>query len=273
MSDTYLTPFTAYLNRTNEKKLFDRWFRDHFDLFQASLIKDRAVRILDLGCGEGTTARLLFQALADRGQTFIYTGVEPSAQQISRFRDNLEPVWQPSVRLAQSAFEDYATQQPFDLVIAYHSLYYAPDLTAAIRRLLSLAPEVIIGHHGFRGINEIQLACRQHVIATNNIISTDVDVEQVLLKLNQAGELGRRECERYSFTATIHFRDLRHEEWHHLTAFFLNRASATVTADMRELVGDFIEDHCSSPRYELAHDVAISIITDRHIPSTRRHPV
>ncbi len=256
-------PFATYLAATNEKRLFTEHFTPRFHRFKAARIYDRQVRVLDVGCGDGATSQLNMQMLSNRGQKFHYTAVDPHQAQLDRFANTVPVPGGSSLTCIQGdleSFEPNPDDKPFDLVIAYQMLYHVPNLTAALRKILGLGREVLIGHHGRRGIHQVQEHFREHVTGGPHIISTDSEIEAILAGLTE--ELGERHFERTGFVAKINVSScFQLKNNRDLAAFFLQCDPALITPDLLSWLRLYLVDLIGL-NYNLPHDVGLFTVTD-----------
>jgi cyclopropane fatty-acyl-phospholipid synthase-like methyltransferase len=84
-------------------------------------------RVLELGCGDGTFARLL----VDRG--FDYVGTDLSAGMVEQTRLRLGG----RGRVEQADLNEYVPDEPVDAVVSFNASYYAKDRAAFFRQVAS----------------------------------------------------------------------------------------------------------------------------------------
>ena len=107
------------------------------------------VRVLSVGCGDGSVDGVLAERLAAGGAPVRYDGVEPFAGSAARWRARLAAVEGVSSGVQQCVFADAVTAGAYDVVVFVHSLYYVPDVGAALRAaraLLAPGGELLVLH-------------------------------------------------------------------------------------------------------------------------------
>ena len=111
------------VNTVSYDKIAAKWddFRKTCDINKcveefADLLSEGAV-ILDAGCGTGVP---IAKYLTNRG--FSVVGIDPSSEMIKRAR----ALRLKSARFTQCGFLDFETEEKFDAVIAFDSLWYIP---------------------------------------------------------------------------------------------------------------------------------------------------
>lgn len=101
----------------------------------------KCLRILDLGCGDGTLGKLVL----DRDAS-AYVGVDGSKRMIADARQTL--ICYPAAKLIHGRVEDDALWRgPFDLVVSRLTLHYVQDLQTllkAVRTCLSVNRRLIV---------------------------------------------------------------------------------------------------------------------------------
>lgn len=90
------------------------------------------IRVLSIGCGDGSVDVEVARVLAGRGPV-SYRGIEPHAPSAALFAQRLGLLNGVDVAVETVPFDALpAGTACYDLVIAVHSLYYVPDLPAAL---------------------------------------------------------------------------------------------------------------------------------------------
>ena len=107
------------------------------DAYEATLARVRAhllpgMSVLELGCGTGTTALRLFDAVAR------YEGTDAAAQMVRIARDRAAAQGAQTLSFTQAAVTD--TAGPRDAVLAFNLLHLLDDRVAALAHIRSLLP-------------------------------------------------------------------------------------------------------------------------------------
>ena len=175
--------YSAWLKHTNERDVLEEFLNKRF----SEWCNKKELSIVDIGCGHGSAAQRVMNVLDSHEIDYNYTGVDPYLNQLKRFRE-----WLPDdkkIQLVQGTFEDFETEQRYDLGLVVHSLYYTEDLQQALRKVHQLAEKAIIVHHGKEGINTIHDRFPHYVKEGPNIISTYENVVEALDNLGIAHTL------------------------------------------------------------------------------------
>lgn len=119
-----------YMRHREIIKLLSSWKEIH---------RKRALRILDLGCGDAYVARTVF----DLHRPTHYCGIDLSSPALGIAREALQKSnWKTTLLEGDLAERIHEVEGPFDLVLAGYSLHHLPDLgkkqvLKAVRSLLS----------------------------------------------------------------------------------------------------------------------------------------
>lgn len=252
-------PFASWLKATSEKRDFEEWLTKSFSGFHASKIRNRPVTVLDLGCSWGSTSFRIIKALQNYGLNVAYTGVDPYNAQLVKFRRLADKEGLRGVRLVMGKVESYVPDHVYDLVIANHVLYYVPDMQASLKNMLSAGREVIVVHHGVRGVNTVQQAYKEHVKPGPHVISTDNDVARCLDRL----DLNDRRIEHHKLTTTVDIAacvDPDSKYGKNIISFFLEREVKSVGNNVATEIRRFLRE-TYAPTYMMTHDVGVFTIT------------
>lgn len=259
-------PYTSWLETTSEKRDFEAWFAENFKIFRASRITSRPLRVLDLGCSWGSTTFRIMRTLRAKGHTLEYTAVDPYQAQLDEFRRLADASDLTGVTLnlvcgsADDWVPDVTTFPAYDLVIGSHMLYYTrSEFRLTLGRLLMFGIEVLVVHHGQRGINTVHEAFREHIHPGPNVISTDVQVWDALWTLPRMG----RQFLRSQFASTVDVSSIADPtslRGRNLISFFLERDINTIDPDVVRRVREFLIA-TYAPDYQMTHDVGIIAVT------------
>lgn len=116
------------------------------------------VRVLSVGCGDGSVDAELAHRLRDAGSEVTYDGVEPFAGSAQQWRSRLGRLDGVTSSLQQVRFAEHEGEGPYDVVVFVHSLYYVPDVAEALRAAVALlAPggELLVLHAPRAALNAL----------------------------------------------------------------------------------------------------------------------
>lgn len=137
--ERYALTHAAYEARSDQRSLLRRWMIDTVPGL-VDHVTDRPVDVLGVGVGDGSVDGPLAGRLAAGGRAVRYHGIEPHEPSLRRFGQRLD-----GLGLAGLATTGFATDLsrfdldgPYDLIHFVHSLYYVPDLGAAIEHAVRL---------------------------------------------------------------------------------------------------------------------------------------
>ncbi|MEI6510953.1 MAG: methyltransferase domain-containing protein [Candidatus Uhrbacteria bacterium] len=175
-----------------------------------------ARRILGIGDGTGHTAIRILQLLDDLQIPFHYTATDPYQEQLDVFKTYSVAPNRANITFHPVPLNEIGpSTEPYDLVIASHSLYYVPDWPTSIPHLLSLGKETLIVHHGPRGIHQFHQRYRPFVHPGEHVISTYKDLARHLPETGFT-----------SFPSTVNVapcHDPNSQDGRNLLTFFLER--------------------------------------------------
>ncbi|WP_170219554.1 methyltransferase domain-containing protein [Nocardioides litoris] len=133
-----LDPATYARSHEGFERLSDQRQLIAADLAARLLRHEGDVSVLSVGCGDGTLDAALATALvdADPGRRVRWTGVEPYAGSAAAFAERLGRLTGRGLDLEVHAttFDEAPVAGPFDVITFVHSMYYVPDVAAAVRR-------------------------------------------------------------------------------------------------------------------------------------------
>jgi ubiquinone/menaquinone biosynthesis C-methylase UbiE len=249
------SPYQTWLKVTTEKVLLQFWLQGHLPTFALSKVVNRPIRVLDLGCGFGHMSLRLIRVLLRMGLTIDYTGIDPYQAQLDLFEKSLIPTTNLHVHLLQRNATSFVGDQDYDLVFASHMLYYVSDWHDALKRIASSGREIIIVHHGPRGINTIHKRFYEHVYPGPHVISTDEQVAEAIRLL----PLNGKQVLRDRFPSTVAVRSCQLNGSHagnNLISFFLERPLQEISPDTLKEVRAFMHE-LYAPDHLMVHDVGV----------------
>jgi len=145
--------------RSDQRALITAWLGQHI------AGRTGPLSVLSVGCGSGTVD----VALADRAvrrpgaAAVTWTGVDPHRPNTVAFAAALDGLGHPQldVKPCNATFESLDVTDRYDVVTFVHSLYYVPDVRAALVKALKLiAPggELLILHAPLGALNQLTAA-------------------------------------------------------------------------------------------------------------------
>lgn len=126
---------------------------------------DAPLSVLSVGCGAGEVDAPLAARAAARarpGVALRWDGIDPHAPSVAAFAAAVSRA-APGVQVGQLActFAEVDTDERYDVVTFVHSMYYVPDVAAALRHAVSLlAPggRLLVLHAPLGALNELAAA-------------------------------------------------------------------------------------------------------------------
>ena len=99
-------------------------------------------RVCSIGCGDGLVDNDILSAVAQGcpDRTIHYVGLDISQVYCGHAKENIKPASNVQVQIINQNFLDF-TDEPFDFIIAVHSLYYLPSPEEGIKKILSMLKE------------------------------------------------------------------------------------------------------------------------------------
>lgn len=144
-AESYATGHAAFEARSDQRDMLTAWLRTRLRPREGG-----PVRVLSVGCGDGSVDVVVAAGLAAAGGAVAYDGVEPFSGSATAWAARLGEVDGALSNVQQVAFADHAApDEAYDVVVFVHSLYYVPDVEAALRQAVTLlAPggELIVLH-------------------------------------------------------------------------------------------------------------------------------
>ena len=252
------SPYQTWLRLTTEKVLLQFWLQDHLPTFALSKKTNHEVHVLDLGCGFGHMSGRLIRVLLSMGLRINYTGVDPYPAQLDLFQKSIQPTTNLHLRLLKGDASSHIPDKEYDLIFASHMLYYVEDWSDTLTRIAGAGNEIIIVHHGPRGINTIHEHFRDHVHPGPHIISTDDQVTDALRLL----PLNGKQVAHHRFPSTVAVRACQlpgSRAGNNLLSFFLERPSEEIDSHVVGNIRTFMHD-LYAPDHLMVHDVGVITI-------------
>jgi SAM-dependent methyltransferase len=170
---TYLRTQRMYEAHSDQRVRIAQWLCDRLPPLPSSA----RLRVLSIGCGDGTLDVALAATLVERGGRLDYVGIEPSAAAGETFLERLGELPDVNPTLINSILEDAVLDGPFDLVVAIHSLYYVRGLPGQLRRLIGAVRaggSLIVMNAPLLGLNQLVEALAPAGDGTSLIYSDEV---------------------------------------------------------------------------------------------------
>ena len=160
--DTYASAHAAFEERSTQRLQLTRWLVDTVAPRSAG---DEPLAILSVGAGDGTVDSVIADALTARNSArpVHYVGLDPHPASGSAFLERLTGLGRPGLAVSTitASFDELSTTDRFDVIIFAHSLYYVPDVAAALalaRQLLAPKGEILVLQAPQAGLNELAAA-------------------------------------------------------------------------------------------------------------------
>ncbi len=161
---TYARSHAVFEARSDQRALVSRWLGERL-----SPRAGRTVRVLSVGCGDGTLDAVLAAGLTGAGVAVTFDGIEPFAGSADRWEQAMSTLPGVTSRVTRGTLDEHVARHtddaPYDVVLAVHSLYYVADLPGALATAYDLvAPggELVVLHAPRAALNALvtQLAPR-----------------------------------------------------------------------------------------------------------------
>jgi SAM-dependent methyltransferase len=130
---TYLRTQKIYEAHSDQRIRIAQWLGDRLPALPPTR---STVRVLSVGCGDGSLDVALAATLLARGHRVEYVGVDPSAAAGAIFTERVGQLPGIEATVVPARLEETALPGRFDLVVAIHSLYYVDQPAAQMRRLI-----------------------------------------------------------------------------------------------------------------------------------------
>jgi SAM-dependent methyltransferase len=137
--ERYAITHAAYEDVSDQRGKVLAWLIDEVPAL-AARVTDRPLAVLGVGVGDGSVDGPLAARLATDERTVHYHGVEPHGASLEGFTARLRGLGRPRLHVttSMSDFGGFTDRGPYDIVHFVHSLYYVPDVGAAIDRAMGL---------------------------------------------------------------------------------------------------------------------------------------
>ncbi|MPQ99262.1 methyltransferase domain-containing protein [Modestobacter sp. I12A-02628] len=134
----YAAAHLPYEQRSDQRALLADWLAQRLSVLADRPAGAPPLSVLSIGAGDGSVDVPLAARMAAGARGLRWVVVEPDPVVGAVCRDRLSGSVRPrpDVRLHAGPFEtlaDTVGEECFDVVLAVHSLYYVPDLAAALR--------------------------------------------------------------------------------------------------------------------------------------------
>lgn len=135
----YTSAHASWEAASDQRSLIQRWLATTVPEL-TSHVESRAVEVLGIGVGDGSVDAIVARALTDVHRCVRYRGVEPHRPSLDRFVDALETLNQPGLDVEPilGTFDEVDPDTRADIVCFVHSIYYVPELAAAIDRAVAM---------------------------------------------------------------------------------------------------------------------------------------
>ncbi len=257
-SNSNMNPFSAWLKYCNEKQLFEELLSDKIGLLNISK-NTGTQKILDVGCGSGETSTRILNVLNKRSIPFEYTALDPFQKNIDAFKIKMGELSMSDIKYVLSTFEKYeASKNTYDLLVACQVLYYFDDIKSMIEKMLDMAKETIIVHHGSNGIHTFHQKFLPYVRTTDHIMSTYSEVQNMLDEINSDGKY---KIQFFKFVCQVDIKackDENSEDGNNLLTFFLGKDISEIPVDVRKEMHNYFKQNYD--KY-MEHDQGVFFVT------------
>jgi SAM-dependent methyltransferase len=189
---TYLRTQKIYEAHSDQRIRIAQWLGDRLP----ALPSTRAtVRVLSVGCGDGSLDVALAATLRARGHRVEYVGVEPSATAGVTFTERVGQLPGVEATVVPTRLEDAALRGRFDLIVAIHSLYYVDQPAAQMRRLIDVlhpGGSIVVMNAPLGGLNQLVEALAPDGGGTSLVYSDTVN--DILVQLGYTARRQRIEA-------------------------------------------------------------------------------
>lgn len=181
-SEGYAEGFKAFKRISSECEAMLGWIER---TLRSEIPENDNFAILSVGCGSGDFDLELIQILKTRIPRIDYVAVEPNHVHCQQSAERLVASPLEGIRcvIHPVPFEEFHTDERFDLIHFTHCLYYIPDREAAILHAVKLLVDggrVVVFHQTPMGINQIQRKFLKRTKGDTNEMFSSKDLEEIL---------------------------------------------------------------------------------------------
>lgn len=259
-------PYMAYLKATTEKEELHEWFSNHEVSGMISFDPDEPLHVADIGCGTGTTSKILIREVGyTKANEIIYFAVDPVAEQLAVMKKLIatDRGMPKGLKLRQHV-GDVNTYNPGKQHLTFigHALYYARDLRATIQRFAEASDVLIMVTHGERGIHALQRRYHEILPENRKALITDKDVERYSDHLRQGDVVKRMEHHRFSCEVDVSScQDPESMDGQDLISFFFERDYEEIDAKTLESIRRFLlHEYGGGINNFMTHDIGVTVL-------------
>jgi|GEM_PF-1934461 len=138
--EEYTESQIVYRSRDNEKEVI---LEAILQTIKPKLSSQDNYRILSIGCGQGIFEKPFLQNLLERDKTLHFVGVEPKEKECTKIKKwcdkiSAERQGKFSFKIHSVGFEEFASDESFDIILLINSLYYFSELEPSIQKTYQL---------------------------------------------------------------------------------------------------------------------------------------
>lgn len=136
----YMEGQIAYRSQQNEQELM---LSATLKAVATKMSAQDDYNILSIGCGSGLFENPFLTELLSQNKAIYFVGVDPNQEECAKVQawcDQLQATHSDrfSFELHPTGFEDFQTNQAFDIVLFIHTIYYFSDIESAVRKSYDL---------------------------------------------------------------------------------------------------------------------------------------
>jgi SAM-dependent methyltransferase len=143
----------SFIENSNEKNLLSMALCNDIKLYANNKV---FVRILDVGCADGTLALKMLSLLDANSIEYSYVGVDKNENLVNAFKERLEAN-NSKIRVILCDFHDFIQNcDHFDIIICSHVTYYINNLNHFIRDIAARGNFIWIAYQSLGDLQEFQ---------------------------------------------------------------------------------------------------------------------